>query len=56
MSRHGGDAVVENDNRNVGIVVDDVAQACHAGMEESRVADDADDGLFLARFCDSVSD
>ena len=54
VAGHRGDAVVDDDERRGALVVDRVQQPRDAAVEEGRVADDADDGLPLARLLHAV--
>ena len=49
MPRHARDRVVENQNRRAALIVRDVRKTRDAGMQECRVADNADRPIALRR-------
>ena len=49
VAGHAGDVVVQHNGDDRALVVEDLGRAGHAGVEEGRVADDAEDLLLLSR-------
>ena len=49
VAGHAGDVVVEHDGDDRALVVQNLGRAGHAGVEEGRVAHDAEDLFLLAR-------